>query len=38
MLVYMTAAFLKGFVGSILFLVTLRVSPTAAFDVNEWTA
>ncbi|MBD9627069.1 branched-chain amino acid ABC transporter permease [Ensifer sp. ENS06] len=37
-LVYGAAAFASGIAGAILFLVKLRISPAAAFDVNEWTA
>jgi branched-chain amino acid transport system permease protein len=37
-MVYLIAAFITGIAGAILFLVKLRISPAAAFDVNEWTA
>lgn len=38
MMVYLFAAFVTGLAGAIIFLVKLRISPPAAFDVNEWTA
>lgn len=37
-MVYLIATFITGIAGAILFLVKLRISPSAAFDVNEWTA
>ena len=36
--VYLLAAAIAGMVGSVLFLGKLRISPTAAYDINEWTA
>lgn len=36
--VYLIAAFLTGLAGAVIFLVKLRISPSAAFDVSEWTA
>lgn len=36
--VFMLAATIAGMVGAVLFLGKLRISPTAAYDINEWTA
>lgn len=38
LLVYLVAAGIAGLAGAILFLMKLRISPPAAFDVGEWTA
>ena len=38
LLVYSAAAFFTGIAGAIIFLTKLRISPAAAFNVNEWTA
>ena len=36
--VFLVASAVAGLVGAILFLGKLRISPTSAYDVNEWTA
>ncbi|WP_284163437.1 branched-chain amino acid ABC transporter permease [Frigidibacter sp. SD6-1] len=36
--VYLLAAGVAGMVGAVLFLGKLRISPAAAYDINEWTA
>lgn len=36
--VFLLAAAIAGMVGAILFLGKLRISPSAAFSINEWTA
>ncbi len=36
--VYVLVALATGMIGAWIFLQKLRVSPTAAFDVNDWTA
>ena len=38
MIVYVAAAAATAMVGSLIFLQTLRISPDAAFSVNDWTA
>ncbi len=38
LMVYSVAAFFTGIAGAIIFLTKLRISPSAAFSVNEWTA
>ena len=37
-LVYVVTAFATGMVGALIFLQKLRISPDAAFSVNDWTA
>jgi branched-chain amino acid transport system permease protein len=37
-LVYIATAFGTGMVGALIFLQKLRISPDAAFSVNDWTA
>jgi branched-chain amino acid transport system permease protein len=37
-LVYIITAFGTGMVGALIFLQKLRISPDAAFSVNDWTA
>ncbi len=37
-LVYVAAAGMTGLVGALIFLQKLRISPDAAFSVNDWTA
>lgn len=37
-LVYVAAAGLTGLVGGLIFLQKLRISPDAAFSLNDWTA
>lgn len=37
-LVYVAAAGMTGFSGALIFLQKLRISPDAAFSVNDWTA
>jgi branched-chain amino acid transport system permease protein len=37
-LVYIATAFGTGVVGALIFLQRLRISPDAAFSVNDWTA
>jgi branched-chain amino acid transport system permease protein len=37
-LVYVITAFGTGMVGALIFLQKLRISPDAAFSVNDWTA
>jgi len=37
-LVYVAAAGMTGFVGALIFLQKLRISPDAAFSVQDWTA
>ncbi len=36
--VYVTTAFCTAMVGAVIFLQKLRISPDAAFSINEWTA
>jgi branched-chain amino acid transport system permease protein len=36
--VYVTTAFCTGMVGAVIFLQKLRISPDAAFSINDWTA
>jgi len=36
--VYLIAALVAGLVGGLIFLEKLRISPDAAFSVNDWTA
>ena len=36
--VYVTTAFCTAMVGAVIFLQKLRISPDAAFSVNDWTA
>ncbi len=36
--VFLLAAAIAGMVGAVLFLGKLRISPTSAYDINEWTA
>lgn len=36
--VFLLAAGIAGMVGAVLFLGKLRISPDAAFNINEWTA
>jgi branched-chain amino acid transport system permease protein len=36
--VYLIAAFATGMLGALIFLQKLRISPDAAFSVNDWTA
>jgi len=38
MLVYVVTAFATATVGALIFLQKLRISPDAAFSVNDWTA
>src|SRR5499427_2336132 len=38
LVVYVTTAFCTAMVGAVIFLQKLRISPDAAFSVNEWTA
>jgi branched-chain amino acid transport system permease protein len=38
LLIYLAVATLTGFAGALLFLQKLRISPDAAFSVNDWTA
>jgi len=37
-MVYVTAALVTGLTGAFVFLQKLRITPDAAFSVNEWTA
>ena len=37
-IVYVLTAFGTGMVGALIFLMKLRISPDAAFSVNDWTA
>jgi len=37
-LVYVTVGFVTGIIGALIFLQKLRISPDAAFSVNDWTA
>ena len=37
-LVYLLAAFMTGMAGALIFLSNLRISPSAAFSVMDWTA
>jgi branched-chain amino acid transport system permease protein len=37
-LVYIATAFGTGMIGALIFLQKLRISPDAAFSVNDWTA
>ena len=36
--VYITTAFCTAMVGAVIFLQKLRISPEAAFSINDWTA
>jgi branched-chain amino acid transport system permease protein len=36
--VYVTTAFCTAMVGAVIFLQKLRISPDAAFSLNDWTA
>ncbi len=36
--VYVTTAFCTAMVGAVIFLQKLRISPDAAFSINDWTA
>ncbi|MDJ0685798.1 MAG: branched-chain amino acid ABC transporter permease [Alphaproteobacteria bacterium] len=36
--IYIIAAFVTGMTGALIFLQKLRISPDAAFSVNDWTA
>src|SRR5260370_24612228 len=38
LVVYVTTAFCTAMVGGVIFLQKLRISPDAAFSVNDWTA
>ena len=38
MIVYIATAGVTGLIGALLFLQKLRISPDAAFSVNDWTA
>jgi len=38
LVVYVTTAFCTAMVGAVIFLQKLRISPEAAFSVNDWTA
>jgi branched-chain amino acid transport system permease protein len=38
LVVYLVVATVTGFAGALLFLGKLRISPDAAFSVNDWTA
>lgn len=38
LVVYITTAFCTAMVGAVIFLQKLRISPDAAFSVNDWTA
>jgi branched-chain amino acid transport system permease protein len=38
LLVYIIAAFATGMLGALIFLQKLRITPGAAFSVNDWTA
>jgi branched-chain amino acid transport system permease protein len=38
LVVYVTTAFCTAMVGAVIFLQKLRISPDAAFSVNDWTA
>lgn len=38
LIVYVVAAALTGMAGALIFLQKLRISPDAAFSVNDWTA
>jgi len=37
-IVYVTTAFCTAMVGAVIFLQKLRISPEAAFSINDWTA
>src|SRR5262252_5733642 len=37
-IVYVTTAFCTAMVGAVIFLQKLRISPDAAFSINDWTA
>jgi branched-chain amino acid transport system permease protein len=37
-IVYIVTAFATGMIGALIFLQKLRISPDAAFSVNDWTA
>jgi len=37
-LVFLTAAFMTGLVGALIYMQTARISPDAAFSVTTWTA
>lgn len=36
--IYILAAFVTGMTGALIFLQKLRISPDAAFSINDWTA
>ena len=38
LVIYLAVATVTGFAGALLFLQKLRISPDAAFSVNDWTA
>jgi branched-chain amino acid transport system permease protein len=38
LLIYIAVAFATGIIGALIFLQKLRISPDAAFNVNDWTA
>jgi branched-chain amino acid transport system permease protein len=38
LVVYLVTAFATGMIGALIFLQKLRISPDAAFSVNDWTA
>jgi branched-chain amino acid transport system permease protein len=38
LIIYVAVAFGTGALGALIFLVRLRISPDAAFSVNDWTA
>ncbi|MEO1224460.1 MAG: branched-chain amino acid ABC transporter permease [Pseudomonadota bacterium] len=38
LVIYIAVAFATGLVGALIFLQKLRISPDAAFSVNDWTA
>jgi branched-chain amino acid transport system permease protein len=38
LVVYVTTAFCTAMVGAVIFLQKLRISPDAAFSINDWTA
>jgi branched-chain amino acid transport system permease protein len=37
-IIYVTTAFCTAMVGAVIFLQKLRISPDAAFSINDWTA
>src|SRR6202012_127701 len=38
LLIYIVTAFGTAMIGALIFLAKLRISPDAAFSVNDWTA